>query len=197
MTHEPQQPQFHVGDLVAHEDEPGRFFFVDCVNENKRTDEAGVEYDVFYDVTCATTGDYLIAFPEDLTFTADAASADDFLAAEFAKPSPITKEADPMFAQPPRKPLPAEATARATLQARKTALVDALLDQRQWYAELSAAFGGGYDGSLAQIDEDLSELTRTDTPNLAFMGRAERRIQTRYNHRTYAAPLAGDKEGGL
>jgi hypothetical protein len=174
----PPAPPFELGSLVTVAYEEG-VFYVETYTHSSRHDEDGVYREDYCDLTDATTGDSLIAFVEEMTQVATASAADEYLATIY---TPVNLKEEPIM-----QPI----NSRNSATPRKQALVDRLLEQRQQYRDLAEFFGGGYDGNLALIDEDLLELARLETPAPAFLTDVEGRIQQRINHRTYDKPLEG------
>lgn len=196
----PPATPFAIGDLVAIEGYEGRLYYIDCYTEARQTDDVGTIFETHYDLTCAGTGEYEIAFAEDLTLVARAADAEAYLDSIDYMPAiqPLDDEIHfPKGAFPMQKQFPKsqrelsaiEATQRQQARQRKQALTDRLLDQRKQYSDLAAFFGGGYDGNIAQIDEDLTKLAMLELPTAGFLNEVEKRIEQRVAHRTYDAPL--------
>ncbi|WP_298833851.1 hypothetical protein [uncultured Planococcus sp.] len=189
---------FNIGDLVAVEGYDGQLYYVDCMTETRQTDDIATIEDVHFDLTCAASGDYELAYMDDITLVARAADAEDYLANHEYLPAPPAADynfpmgAIPMPKQTPKSPRELssiEAATRKQAHQRKATLTDRLLDQRQQYSDLDAYFGGGYAGNLAQIDEDLTDLAPRESPPAFMMDAVELRIEQRTNHRTYDVPL--------
>lgn len=189
-----------LGDLVSVAGYGGKLFFVEAWRKIENIEVDGNFYEAVADLTCANTGEYLEADAEDLTFITDAAQADAYLDANFQPPVdyvidisellnggvPEMKKPEPL--KTPRELSSIEAARRAALRKRKAALIDRLLDQRNMYNELSTFFRGGYDGNLAQINDDLTAISAADVGvplTNTLIIEAEKRADLRIEHRTY------------
>ena len=141
--HEPIRPIANIGDLVSVKGYGIRTFQVDAFSHEFHYDAENVSEEIYYDVTCTTTLEYLLADQSAIAVVSRAAGAPQYLQANVKRP---------------------QATAHVPT-------TDELLDELSDALALKEMFGepGNPDGDLSyalRVDEikaKLRDLTKTYT----------------------------------
>ncbi len=172
-----QKHDITFGDLVHVDGYDDRPFFVDSWTEETRHEPDVIYEEVWFDITCAWTGEYHMAELDDITRICGADQADDYLMYNAAPPinPEIKLDIGKLISEgfergvlemrkPERKPTKRELSnqeAERRKQARKEReeQIDNLLDIRNWnvrkYVETSER---AYRMKVEEIDEELAKL---------------------------------------
>lgn len=163
MTNEfKMRPKAEIGDLVTVDGYGNRVWKVDAYDLNKRFESGIVAEEITYEVVCVDTGEYDIAWHEDVTLLVKADGA-----AAYLRNRPIGQKhvkIDKIFVFSADKPAEedAEKPEGTTAKARKKdSLTNRLLDERNDIAGLSAMLGdhdGEYAKRIAEIDAKLKRI---------------------------------------
>lgn len=152
------------GDLVEVDGYEGRLYYVDSyvVHNIHLPSEAYTE--VWYDLTCAHTGDFQIAEQEDISLVCEADQAEDYLRKaglrKAMKDPLIQDQLDRLFGRLENKP--AQGVKKVT-NGNKSERVDELLTKLSDYHTLIREFGSEDDIGqewLKEIDNTKAELAR-------------------------------------
>lgn len=166
MTNEfKMRPKAEIGDLVTVSGYGTRVWKVDAYDMNLRFESGIVAEEITYEVVCVDTGEYDLAWHEDITLLIKADGADAFLRkrpdSERYKPSKSDKPHIIVHFTADQSNVaekPEGTTAKAKARASAT---DRLLDERNDIAELTALIGdhdGEYAKRIADIDAKLKRI---------------------------------------
>lgn len=163
------------GDLIHVDGYDNRPFFVDCWTVETIHEPESTWTEVWFDITCAHTGEYMMAELNDITRICGADQADDYLMYHTA-PMPkfdvgkltinfdineYRKEDAEMNRKPTQRELSSqEAERRKQARKERAGQIDNLLDIRNWnvrkYEETSER---AYRMKVEEIDEELAKLS--------------------------------------